>query len=277
LKRALINRCFLTLHRTILLALIMFPPGTPAWGPEGHAAVGVLALQGTNARARAELEALLGSTAPKRLDELCNWPDVIRDQPEWDWAAVHHYVNLPREAATYDAGRDCPEGLCLTEAIKKYALELMDEGLPAEMRTQAFAWLCHLVADLHQPLHCGFAEDRGGNDVDVVFNGEVINLHWFWDSTLIQREAGSRDGLIEALRHEPTGPAGVDWSPSEVNAWTEESRALAGTVAYPPTETIDERFAADSWTLIQQQLPLAGRRLARILNASVGGGEVRPQ
>lgn len=261
----------------VLLALILCTRLTLAWGPEGHATVGVLALEGANAQARNELKSLLGSTEPDRLDELCNWPDAIRDQPEWDWAAVQHYVNLPRDARDYHAARDCPGGLCLTEAIKKYALQLGDERLPAESRIEAFAWLCHLVADLHQPLHCGFADDRGGNDVEVVFAGETVNLHWFWDSKLIQHRVGSRDGLLDVLRRLPAVPAAADWSPGEVDVWTMESRALAGTVAYPPATTIDERFAAEVWTLIQHQLPLAGRRLARILNATVGGGEVRPE
>jgi hypothetical protein len=257
------------------LLLAAFSSGVSAWGPEGHAATGILALESVDARAQAALQQILGATTPERLDELCNWPDFVRDQPEWDWAAPQHYVNMPRSATSYDAPRDCPEGRCVTEAIKKYAQELMDERLATDRRQQAFAWLCHLVSDLHQPLHCGFADDRGGNSVEVIFNRETMNLHQFWDSRLIVHAAGSREGLLDALRSSTTLPAASDWSPAEVNAWTAESHYLAGIVAYPETDSIDEHFARAAWELIRRRLQLAAQRLAGILNATLGAGQVR--
>ncbi|HEU4639254.1 MAG TPA: S1/P1 nuclease [Candidatus Binatia bacterium] len=43
---------------------------------------------------------------------------------------------------------------------------------------------------MHQPLHAGFAEDRGGNSVDVRFNGKKENLHSLWDTALVELEQG---------------------------------------------------------------------------------------
>jgi len=34
----------------------------------------------------------------------------------------------------------------------------------------------------------GFAKDRGGNSVDVRFNGRKENLHSFWDTAIVQLE-----------------------------------------------------------------------------------------
>jgi hypothetical protein len=266
---------FLARRAAILVALAAVSSGVSAWGPEGHAATGILALEIVDARAQTALQQILGATTPERLDELCNWPDFVRDQPEWDWAAPQHYVNIPRSATSYDAPRDCPEGRCVTEAIKKYAQALTDERLSTDRRQQAFAWLCHLVSDLHQPLHCGFADDRGGNSVEVIFNGETMNLHQFWDRQLILHVAGSREGLLDALRSIVPLPAASDWSPADVNAWTAESHYLAGIVAYPEAASIDEHFARASWELIRGRLQLAAQRLAGILNATLGAGQVR--
>ena len=49
----------------------------------------------------------------------------------------------------------------------------------------ALCFLAHFVTDLHQPLHVGRADDRGGNSVKVNFFGEIKELHSVWDRGLI--------------------------------------------------------------------------------------------
>jgi len=245
-----------------------------AWGPEGHAAIGIMAMQLADDTARQQLDIIFGSTDDARMESLCNWPDRLRDQAEWDWASPQHYVNIPRSATDYDAERDCGEGLCVTEAIKKYANQLGNEHLPGQQRELAFAWLCHLVGDLHQPLHCGFPDDRGGNTILVEFNGAEMKLHEYWDRQLILQQSGSLSGLLAQ-----TGPGLANrvpetWNPAEVDQWTSESHRLAASFSYPPALEIDEDFNGQSWELILRRLPLAAERLAQILNATLGEGEV---
>ena len=153
-------------------------------------------------------------------------------------------MNIPRSSDRYDRQRDCPAGLCVTEGILKYAAELGRSGLDRERRWQALAWLCHLVGDLHQPLHAGFRDDRGGNRVDIEYRGERTNLHAFWDSMLVnQRLQGTESGTI-ALRGALEAVASGDWNPADPAAWTEESHALAATRAYPPDSVIDDAFGS---------------------------------
>jgi hypothetical protein len=52
-------------------------------------------------------------------------------------------------------------------------------------------FIAHLIGDIHQPLHAGFAEDRGGNSVEVRFNGRKENLHSLWDRALVELEQGT--------------------------------------------------------------------------------------
>jgi len=162
-----------------------------AWSPDGHSTIGILAINQLPPDTRHELESFVNPLDEQAMIEACNWPDMVRESKEWDWSAPQHYINIPRGDFHYQQSRDCPDNLCATEAIKKYAVELADRQASKQKRWQAFAWLCHLVGDLHQPLHAGFADDRGGNNVDILFKGEQINLHSFWDFELIDQHAGS--------------------------------------------------------------------------------------
>jgi len=78
---------------------------------------------------------------------------------------------------------------------------------------QAFAWLCHLVGVLHQPLHAGFEDDRGGNNFDIIFKGEQVNLHGFWDFDLFNQHAGNWQNLVRLLSTSPVTTATSNWSP----------------------------------------------------------------
>jgi len=229
----------------------------------------------TDQEAREQLQYLLGDLSNERMDELCNWPDAMREIEAWSWASPQHYVNLPRSTTRYEAERDCRDGLCATEAIKKYAAELGNDRLDPEQRKQAFAWLCHLVGDLHQPLHCGFADDRGGNQFRILFNNQESNLHEFWDHTLIEQRAGDIETLVNVSSSEPGDVSNMSWNPLEVNLWTEQSHLLAIELAYPEKPEISAEFADQTWSTIKQRLSLAAERLALILNAVLGKGEVK--
>jgi hypothetical protein len=228
-----------------------------------------------------ELQNIVNPLNKSAMTQACNWPDEIRESVDGEWSGPLHYANIPRGEAVYSAARDCPAHRdhidfperpaqhCVTEAIKFYAAGLGQPQASREQRWQAFAWLCHLVADLHQPLHAGFADDRGGNTIDVIFRDEPMNLHHFWDSALIDQEAGSWQYLIGELIEFPSVQAGSGWSPGMVDDWTGESHKLAAENAYPPSENIDEHFARQSWELTQQQIRLAAARLALIINTEL--------
>lgn len=241
-----------------------------AWGSLGHGVIGNAAVAALDPAPRARLLDILqapsADTLATAVDEACFWPDTVRESPGRSWSNPLHYVNIPRSSTRYDRQRDCPDGLCVTEGILKFAAELARPAADRERRWQAFALLCHLVGDLHQPLHAGFRDDRGGNRVEVEYRGERINLHRFWDSVLAnERLAGTSSGMNPLGRstgHKTPG----NWNPADVVAWTEESHALAAARAYPPTPVIDDAFADASWALIQQQWRKAAARLALILN-----------
>lgn len=260
----------------ITCVFLVLPLQVHAWGVQGHRVIGRAAASQLDATAALELRAILdvneGTHLDDAIDEACNWPDRVRKKFGWKWSQPLHYVNLPRHSSRYERSRDCPEGLCVTEGIVKYA-NALSQPLQDERRWQAFAFLCHLVADLHQPLHAGYRDDRGGNNVDIEYQDKEWNLHQFWDSVLIEERMKDENAMITRLKQHRQATT-IDWSVGEPTSWTEQSHRIAGESAYPAGRQIDQAFADQSWEITVQQLERASSRLARVLNAVIGAGSV---
>jgi hypothetical protein len=246
-----------------------------AWGPDGHTVIGVLAVEQIDPKALAELKVILGATDLETIGGACNWPDQYRETDEGSAnTSRYHYINIPRSQTKYDRQRDCPGNNCVTEQIKRFATELEDTRLDTERRKQAFSWVCHLVGDVHQPLHAGYRDDRGGNNVEIVFNKRPMNLHSFWDSGLISSKGFSQQELAEKLMPKCGAGTSSIWHFSEPDRWTEESHALVAKYSYPSGKKISTDFSQQSWDLIQKQLVKAADRLATVINATLGQGDV---
>ena len=253
---------------TSVFALVfLFGPGLAlGWGPEGHRVVGAIAADYLDQSAVDELQALFGTDDLDSILEWCNWPDAYRGTEEGEWTYPLHFINMVPGESMYDRERDCPDGLCVTEAIGKFAAELGNRELPMEKRQQAYGFVCHFVGDLHQPLHAGFGHDRGGNDFLIQYKGEEMNLHGLWDSVLILERSDSWQSLYDKLSDRSGANPSPDWQATEVINWTNESHAFAETKSYPEQTEITKRFANRSWCRIQSQLRKGGKRLAWVLN-----------
>ena len=274
----------LFLHVVVALLLGFAAAEANAWGPRAHTVIGQAAAAQLNDHALSRLSAILGADSQEDLDsaiaDACFWPDEAREEPDWAWSAPLHYVNIARAAGGYDRRRDCPDDLCVTEGIKKYAAELARAASPDTEadssgptgQWRSFAFLCHLVADLHQPLHAGFADDRGANLVEVEYHGETVNLHRFWDSALAAERLPEGRPVASSDWQPPAGSvetacADDYWHPGLVVCWTNESHALAASVAYPPNPVLSGDFADRSWAITRERWWLAARRLTLILDA----------
>ena len=130
----------------------------------------------------------------------------------------------------------------------------------------------HFVADVHQPLHVGRYTDRGGNRVDVRVNGRKMNLHSYWDSFVLNDQAGSLAayGLMLATRN---ARLAAKWQDSEPNLWATESLALRPEVYSfnaPGSDgepDIDGIYQAQAREIVELRLAQAGIRLAGMLNS----------
>ena len=115
---------------------------------------------------------------------------------------------MPVGAAGIDLARDCPpERSYVIRAIATPIGTLRNQTVSATDKAEALKFLSHFVGDLHQPLHAGRAEDRGGNAIRVRFLGEETSLHEVWDGGLIAGMGLDWRALALWARHPPRSPS----------------------------------------------------------------------
>lgn len=233
-----------------------------AYGPEGHLIAGRAAAPLLCPRAAAEVARLAGA---EDLGELGLWADRIRSDPAYADAAPWHYVNIPNGAKIAEHVTP-PEGDVLW-AIGHFRARLGDDGLADSERGEALRFLVHFVVDLHQPLHVGLAEDRGGNEIAIVYESETINLHAFWDSQAIEQVGIP---LAEyTARITRAAAAVVDGVVLDHEVWAVESLALRPTVySYGVAgREPSAGYLEDAAVLTMNRLALSAARLAGTLNS----------
>ncbi|KAA9130557.1 S1/P1 nuclease [Marinihelvus fidelis] len=259
----------------LLLLLASLAPSAVAWDGDGHAAIGVLAVEQASPVTRQALSRLLAENTPgatvgaDTIAAACRYPDAYRETAGGEWSAPLHYVNIDPGSNRYSAARDCPGGQCVVAAVAKYAGQLGDPSLEPADRARAFGFLCHFMGDLHQPLHVGYADDRGGNLVSVRYRGEKLNLHAFWDHALPEHFSDGWRGLADTLEARPNTGARA-WNTAELIAWTNETFSVTRNFAYPPSRDINDAFAQRSWQVTLQQMDMAAERLTLVLNSELG-------
>jgi nuclease S1 len=235
-----------------------------AWGPTGHRAIGRIAERHLTPEAARAVAALL---APEQLAYVSTWADEIRSEPAWAKSEAWHYVTIP-DGQTYDTAEKSPNGDVI-EAIFRFEKVLADRGAPEPARVEALKWLAHLVGDVHQPLHVGRGDDRGGNDTVVLWFGEPTNLHSVWDAKLIESSQLSFTELVELVDH-PTPAELHDWQASGPRDWARESQELRTSCYEIGDRRLSYRYVHDHWPQVQRRLLQAGVRLAGELNRILG-------
>ncbi|SHJ24683.1 S1/P1 Nuclease [Hymenobacter daecheongensis DSM 21074] len=260
------------LKRFLPLAFLLLAPfGLRAWGVDGHRAVGKIAERHLTAKARREVQRLLGT---ETLPLVSTWPDEIRNYPEFKDTAPWHYVNTPSGLTQAQylqtlATQTEPNAYNMLQAKLR---ELGDTGKPEAERLAALKFVVHLVGDAHQPLHAGHAEDKGGNDIKVKFRGKDTNLHSLWDSGLLDYQGLTYTEMACQYDRQLRRRQVRQWQQTPVEQWFWESYQ-SSTQLYQeaPTGTdIDYKYYPAHAELMKQRIEQAGVRLAQLLNETLG-------
>jgi len=174
-------------HYFLLPLMIIFmslnPQEGKTWGNIGHRIVGQIAEDFLTNNTKRKIRKIVSN---ENLADLSNWPDLIKSDPSFSYSYPWHYVSIP-EGSTYQESPKNPEG-DIVKAINDLKKILINEKLPAKERRNALAFLVHFIGDIHQPLHVGVAEDKGGNALALKWFGQNTNLHAIWDEKLIEQE-----------------------------------------------------------------------------------------
>jgi hypothetical protein len=181
--------------------LIILPGMVLGWSDAGHHFAASVANSVMKHSTRSWVHSQIGGMDfETSLKAASVWADHDGQSIETD---EFHFVHTPyRECLPYVGERDCGfggSGKCLVTGIEKYLQEALAEATPPADRTIAVKMLIHLIADMYQPLHTGFAKDHGGNDIGLANtdeHGEGMSLHGYWDRELTRDMHSDIESLV---------------------------------------------------------------------------------
>jgi hypothetical protein len=247
-----------------LAVLLAISVSSFAWGPTGHRATGHIANKYLGKNARKALDRILKGQS---LAIASTWMDEVRSDSTYDYLTDWHWVTIP-EGQTYDQTIKNPKG-DIIQTLERIITELKSKKLSEEEQAQRIRILIHLVGDIHQPLHVGAKNDKGGNDVKVMWFRTDSNLHRVWDSDIIDDSKLSYTELGESL-DKPTEAELKAWQQASVREWATESQSYHKQVYDYGNGKLGYRYAYLYYPTVKKRLLQAGVRLAGILNQIYG-------
>jgi hypothetical protein len=286
----------ITRAAVILVLALGLPAPALAWGNEGHEIIAAIAQGYLTPAARAKVDALLAAdhdalTPPDMLSR-STWADAWRAAGHRE-TAQWHFVDIELDHPDVKAAcfgfpaPDHPASAgpaqdCVIDRVNAFAAELADPSTPQAERILALKYVLHFVGDLHQPLHAADNHDRGGNCVRVSLGGaRTINLHSYWDTTVVSTLGADPTAVAAKLRAEITPAQATAWRQGTPRAWTMEAHEVAAKVAYWPGApagcdpdaapvSLPAGYDARAKRAAALQLQKAGVRLAEVLNRALG-------
>ena len=232
-----------------------------AWGSEGHQVIALIAQSQLTSKARAEVDRLLAQEPGATLASVSTWADEHRNPSTAPW----HYVNFPRGNCVYDEQRDCLDGRCVVAAIKK-EVAILESSAADDKRLTALKYVVHFVGDVHQPLHAGYFDDKGGNTYQLQAFMKGSNLHAVWDSGLIKNLNEEPEAMAARLQGTRLAFPVADLGPV---ASAQESCRIVSMPGFYPDRLVGQDYI-DRFTLVaERRLAAAGARLAGVLNAAL--------
>lgn len=146
-----------------------------------------------------------------------------------------------------------------------YLVTLRNPAASIDDKRLALRFVVHIIGDLHQPLHAGGGNDRGGNDMKVSWFGRSTNLHSVWDSAMIEQRSLSYSELADWLARAITPEQVIAWNNRDPGTWIRESIALRKTI-YPTDTNLSWDYAYQHRLELDDRLKRGGIRIAVYLN-----------
>jgi hypothetical protein len=235
------------------------------WGSIGHKVIGEIASQNLSSNATNQIEKILDGQS---LALVSTWADEMRSNPEFRKYDAWHYVNMPLNKEYPEIQKNNKGDII--QAINKCIVVLKNKKSSNELKSFHLKYLVHLVGDIHQPLHVGRGNDKGGNDVKLEWFWESSNLHRVWDSGMIESMAYSYTELTDKINH-PSKDQVAQWQSTSVYDWAHEAMTFRAQIYdLPENLKINYEYRFKNWEVVENQLLKGGIRLAGILNEIYG-------
>jgi hypothetical protein len=250
---------------TVLLFVVIctfFSTKSLAWGKRGHELVAEIAFRFLDDSTQQIVKKYLGNLS---IEEAANWMDDERSNSYYNYMRTWHYLDMDK-GETYTVSTERNILTILHSAItdlKQY------KTLKRKDIKRDILLIFHLIGDLHQPLHTGYAIDKGGNTIQVTSPYVGGNLHSVWDTQIIEYKNITLDSCMQTYATLDTNQVLEIKKINELK-WMYQSRSLLDTVYSFQNNFLDKSYIDSNSEIIKKQLVMAGLRLASIFSSIFG-------
>ncbi len=260
----------MNLRNTILLFIVLISSTVFSanydWGKTGHRATGQIAEKYLTKKAKRGITKILNGES---LALVSTYADDIKSDKKYRGYSPWHYVNFSFDNKY---GEETPSEFGdLVQGIHKCIEILKDEKSSDDEKKFHLKMLVHFIGDLHQPLHVGRGEDKGGNDIQVQWFNDGSNLHRVWDSDMLDYYGMSYTELSINSALLPKNQIETINNGSVLD-WVHESQGLAKKVYASANvgEKLGYKYMYNYFPMVRAQLQKGGIRLAKVLNDIFG-------
>lgn len=232
------------------------------WGKNGHRSTGEIAEKHLTRKAKRSIDKILKGQS---LAFVATYADEIKSDKKYNKYYSWHYINMDLDQ-TYEEAEKNPKGDLVT-GINTCIEILNDKNSSDNEKNFHLKMLVHFMGDLHQPMHIGRKEDKGGNSIQVEWFGRGSNLHRVWDTNMIDdwemsyiELADNADDLSKTQIETIEKGTLIDWV-NEVHVVTNE---VYNSVE--KGENLRYKYSYNHFGTVRTQLQKGGIRLAKVLN-----------
>ena len=245
-----------------VVILSCFSAKSYAWGKRGHELVAQIAFRFLDDSTQQIVKKYLGNLS---IEEAANWMDDERSNSYYNYMRTWHYLDMDKgENYTPSTERN------ILTVLHSAIIELKNyKTMKRKDVKYRLLLIFHLVGDLHQPLHTGYAIDKGGNTIQVTSPYVGGNLHSVWDTQIIEYKNITLDSCLQTYNMMDTVLVGEIKKINELK-WMYSSRSLLDTVYSFKNDFLDKAYIDSNAEVIKKQLVMGGLRLASLLSSLFG-------
>ena len=245
-----------------VVILSCFSAKSYAWGQRGHELVAQIAFRFLDDSTQQIVKKYLGNLS---IEEAANWMDVERGNSYYNYMRTWHYLDMDKgENYTPSTERN------ILTVLHSAIVELKDyKNMKRKEVKYRLLLIFHLIGDLHQPLHTGYAIDKGGNTIQVTSPYVGGNLHSVWDTQIIEYKNITLDSCLQTYAALDTTQVADIKKINELK-WMYQSRSLLDTVYSFQNDFLDKSYIDSNADVIKKQLVMGGLRLASLLTSLFG-------
>jgi len=246
------------------LCLLAFTISASAYDAVGHRIIADIAYDNLTDKARIQVDKMLGK---RGIVYEATWADEVRSDAKYAYSYQWHFQDLDDNMTSAGIKKllDNPkaEGEHLFFALDSLTKRLKND----KNDTEALKFLVHFVGDLHQPMHMGSKEDKGGNKVDFNWFGRKTNLHSVWDGGLIENQKMSYSEYSQYLQ-DKFEPQKAEFKKHNILQSVEASYAVRNMIySYDTSDSNNYHYVYFFADKLDEMLYRGGIQLANILNA----------